>query len=423
MASDLMMSAAAPAAIFDVETATRAYLDTLQGPARAKSDAYFEGGYWLILWSALVGVVVHGAMLHFGWSAAWSRWTERVTRGRVVQSALYAVPFTLAGAVLALPWTVYTGYFREKKYGLVNQDFGAWAVEQGIALGVALVATVIFLAVFFAVIRRSPKRWWLWGTAAVTVLVALMVAVAPVFVAPLFNTYTPMAEGQLRDEILAMARSEGIPADNVYVFDASKQTKRISANVSGLGPTIRISLNDNLLNRTSPPEIKAVMGHEMGHYVLGHIFTLILYVSLMVAAFLLFLWWATPRILARYGRKWGVRDVADPAVTPLFALLAAVAGLLATPLFNTIIRVHESQADAFGLDAAREPDGFALTAMKLSEYRKIEPSALEEALFFDHPSGRTRVRMAMEWKARHLAELPPEERAMVVPSPAAAAAP
>jgi STE24 endopeptidase len=127
--------------------------------------------------------------------------------------------------------------------------------------------------------------------------------------------------------------------------------------------------------------------------------------------------------MARYGQKWGVRDVADPAVTPLFALLAAVAGLLATPLFNTIIRVHESQADAFGLDAAREPDGFALTAMKLSEYRKIEPSALEEALFFDHPSGRTRVRMAMEWKARHLAELPPEERAMVVPSPAAAAAP
>ena len=423
MASDWMMSAAAAAASFDVETATRAYLDSLTGPARAKSDAYFEGGYWLILWGSLVGVAIHGAMLHFGWSAAWSRWTERVTRGRVRQSALYAIPFTLIGAALALPWTIYTGYFREKKYGLVNQDFGAWAAEQGIGLGVALVATVIFLAILFAVIRRSPKRWWLWGTAAVTVLLALMIAVAPVFVSPLFNTYTPMAKGQLRDEILAMARAEAIPADNVYVFDASKQTKRISANVSGLGPTIRISLNDNLLNRTSPEEIKAVMGHEMGHYVLGHIFTLILFVSLMVAAFLLFLWWATPRILARYGQKWGVRDVADPAVTPLFALLAAAAGLIETPVFNTIIRVHEIQADAFGLDAAREPDGFAAIAMKLSEYRKIEPSPLEEALFFDHPSGRARVHMAMEWKARHLAELPPEKRIMVVPNPAAAAAP
>ena len=425
MTSDWMMTAAATAANFDVETATRAYLESLQGPARAKSDAYFEGGYWLILWGTLVGVAVHWAMLHFGWSAAWGRWTERVTGGRARQAALYAIPFTLVGALLALPWTIYTGYFREKKYGLLNQDFGAWASEQAISLAVSLVITAIILTVIFAMIRRSPRRWWLWGGAAMTAVIAVMVAVAPVFIAPLFNTYTPMDEGQLRDEILAMAKAHDVPADNVYVFDASKQTKRISANVSGLGPTIRISLNDNLLNRTSPAETKAVMGHELGHYVLNHVATLILYLSLMIITFLLFLWWATPRILARYGQKWGVRDVTDPAVTPLFALIAAVAGLIATPLFNTIIRTHELQADAFGLDAAREPDGFALTAMKLSEYRKIEPSPFEEAIFFDHPSGRTRVHMAMEWKARHLAQLPFEKRAMVVPpvSPGEAPAP
>jgi STE24 endopeptidase len=424
MTSDWMMIAAATAAAnFNVEAATRAYLDTLQGAARAKSDAYFEGGYWLILWGTLVALVVNWVMLRLGWSGAWSRWTERVTNGRVRQSALYAIPLTVVGALLALPWTIYTGYFREKQYGLLNQNFGAWSKEQAISLAVSLVVTAIMLAVIFAVIRRSPKRWWLWGGAAMTVLIAIMVAVAPVFIAPLFNTYKPMAEGPLRTEILAMAKASNIPADNVYVFDASKQTKRISANVSGLGPTIRISLNDNLHNRTSPPEVKAVMGHEMGHYVLGHVFRTILYLSLLIIAFLLFLWWATPRILTRYGQKWGVRDVADPAVTPLFAMIAAVAAMLATPLLNTIVRVQESEADAFGLDAAREPDGFALTAMKLSEYRKIEPSLLEEAIFFDHPSGRTRVHMAMEWKARHLGELPPEKRAMVVPSPAAEQAP
>jgi STE24 endopeptidase len=422
--SDWMMTvAAAAAANFNVEAATRAYLDTLQGAARAKSDAYFEGGYWLILWGTLVALVTSWITLHFGWSAAWSRWTERVTNGRVRQAALYAIPFTLVGALLALPWTIYTGYFREKQYDLLNQNFGAWSKEQAIALAVSLVITAIMLAVIFTVIRRSPKRWWLWGGVAMTAIIAVMVAVAPVFIAPLFNTYTPMAEGPLRTEILAMAKASNIPADNVYVFDASKQTKRISANVSGLGPTIRISLNDNLLNRTSPPEVKAVMGHEMGHYVLGHVLRTILYFSLLIIAFLLFLWWATPRILARHGQKWGVRDVADPAVTPLFAMIAAVAAMLATPLFNTIVRTQESEADAFGLDAAREPDGFALTAMKLSEYRKIEPSPLEEAIFFDHPSGRTRVHMAMEWKARHLAELPPEKRVMVVPSPAEEQAP
>jgi STE24 endopeptidase len=424
MMSDWMMTAAAAAAAnFNVEAATRAYLDTLQGAARAKSDTYFEGGYWLILWGTLVALITNWVMLRFGWSSAWSRWTERVTNGRIRQAALYAIPFTLVGALLALPWTIYTGYFREKQYDLLNQNFGAWSKEQAIALAVSLVITAIMLAVIFAVIRRSPRRWWLWGGAAMTVLIAIMVAVAPVFIAPLFNTYKPMAEGSLRTEILAMAKASNIPADNVYVFDASKQTKRISANVSGLGPTIRISLNDNLLNRTSPPEVKAVMGHEMGHYVLGHVFRTILYFSVLIIAFLLFLWWATPRILARYGQKWGIRDVADPAVTPLFAIIAAVAAMLATPLLNTIVRVQESEADAFGLDAAREPDGFALTAMKLSEYRKIEPSPFEEAIFFDHPSGRTRVHMAMEWKARHLNELPPEKRAMVVPSPAEEQAP
>ena len=129
------------------------------------------------------------------------------------------------------------------------------------------------------------------------------------------------------------------------------------------------------------------MGHEIGHYVLNHVGTLILYLSLMIVAFLLFLWWATPRMLARYGPQWGVRDVGDPAVTPLFALLAAVG----RPDRDAVVQhdhpVHESQADAFGLDAAREPDGFASTAMKLSEYRKIEPSAFEEAIFL-RPSVR-----------------------------------
>jgi STE24 endopeptidase len=239
--------------------------------------------------------------------------------------------------------------------------------------------------------------------------------IAPVFIAPLFNEYKPMAAGPLRDEILAMARKENIPADNVYVFDQSKQTDRVSANVSGLGPTVRISLNDNLLNRATPAGVKAVMGHEMGHYVLGHLARLVLYNSLLVGVVVFLLWWWTPRILQRFGERWGVRDVADPAVAPLFAIFVVVFGLLATPLVSTITRTVEAEADAFGLDAAREPDGFAAIAMLLSEYRKIEPTELEEVVFYDHPSGRSRVRMAMEWKARHLNELPPDQRAIVHP--------
>jgi STE24 endopeptidase len=207
------------------------------------------------------------------------------------------------------------------------------------------------------------------------------------------------------------------------VFDASRQTDRISANVSGLGPTIRISLNDNLLNRTSPEEVKAVMGHELGHYVLNHaVKNLVGFTAIFLVIFL-FLWWAAPRLLTRHGRAWGVNEVADPASLPLLAALASVALLLATPLTNSITRWHEIEADRFGLDAAREPDGFAKVAMRLSEYRKLEPGPVEEAIFFTHPSGYHRARMAMEWKARHLNQLPPEKRVMRRPSPLPVKAP
>jgi STE24 endopeptidase len=279
------------------------------------------------------------------------------------------------------------------------------------------VTGAIFFAIIYAVVRNSPKRWWLWGTGAFAVLSMILIMLAPLFIEPLLNKYTPMQAGPVRSEILRIAHEQGIPTDNVYVVDASRQSKRISANVAGLGPTIRIALNDNLLNRSNLAGIKAVMGHEMGHYKLYHIQKLVLYLSLMALAALAIAYWAMPRLLARHGDRWGVRDVADPGSAPLFLALLAVLSLPGGLIFNSIVRHHESEADAFGLDAAREPDGFAMTAMQLSEYRKIEPAPLEEVLFYDHPSGRTRVSMAMEWKARHLGELPPDQRRIIVMTP------
>jgi STE24 endopeptidase len=413
----ILLAAASAAQGFDVEAATRAYLDTLQGVARAKSDSYFEGGYWLPLWGALVSILAYWAMLHFRWSAKWSCWAGRVTSRRWLQPAVYALPFTLAGAALTLPWTIYVAYYREHQYGLSNQSFLAWLSEWSIMLGVGLVTGAVFFAIIYAVIRNSPKRWWLWGTIATGALLSVLILLAPVFVEPLLNKYTAMEAGPVRSEILRIAHEQGIPTEEVFIVDASRQTKRISANVSGLGPTIRIALNDNLLNRSNTAGIKAVMGHEMGHYKLYHIQKLLLYLTLMALAGFLVTFWAVPRLLARNGERWGVTDVADPGSAPVFwgllALLAVPGGIL----FNSIIRYHESEADAFGLEAAREPDGFAMTAMQLSEYRKIEPGTWEERIFFDHPSGRTRVRMAMEWKATHLDELPADQRGIIVMTP------
>lgn len=386
---------------FDVEQATRAYLALLQGPARAKSDAYFEGGYWLIAWDAVVAVAVAAVLLATGWSARFRDWAERRTTRRWLQPALYALPYTVAATLLALPWAIYEGFVRERQYGLMNQSLAEWGVDQGKALAVGLVMTALLFMAVFGVIRRFPRGWWVLGTGVFALFLIFGALVAPVFVAPLFNKYTEMPAGPLRTRIEALAAASHIPAQHIYVSDASRQTKRISANVSGFGPTVRITLNDNLLNRTGPDEVAAVMGHEMGHYVLGHVYRLIGLFSLLILLNFLFVSRAAPALIARNPR-WGVRGVADPAAAPLLLALATLGAALLTPANNSIIRRQEAQADTYGLDQARQPDAFALVAMRLSEYRKIEPGPVEEAVFFDHPSGATRVRHSMQWKKDHV---------------------
>ena len=407
-----LLPLAAQAAPFDVETATRAYLDTLQGAARAKSDAYFEGGYWLVLWGALVSLLVDGLLLGFRFTAKLRDFAESRFKRPFPIIWLTALGYSLVGWLLILPWSIYTGFVREAQYGLMNQTFAEWFIDSLKGLGISLVVAPLIMAAIYAVIRRFPKNWWLLGTGLVTAFGAFAMLLAPVYIAPLFNTYTEMSAGPVRDRIVAMATSRGIPAEHIYVFDASKQTKRISANVSGIGPTIRISLNDNLLNRSTPQEIAAVMGHEMGHYKLNHVWWGLLFLTCLAATAFFLISRIAPRLITRYGARWGVRDLADPASLPVLGILITLFGLIATPLQNTMIRVDESQADAFGLDVAQEPDGFASVAMKLSEYRKIEPTPFEEMLFFDHPSGATRVRMSMQWKNDHV-----PNAQMVVPPP------
>ena len=403
----------AHAATFDVETATRAWLDTLQGPARAKSDAYFEGGYWLILWGTVVSVLADALLLRFGLSVRFRNLGERLFKARAGVTWITALCYSLAGTLLTLPWSIYTGFVREKQYDLVNQSFGAWLFDLTKDVGINLVIFPLIAMAVYGVIRRFPKNWWVAGTGVIAAFFAFGMLLGPVYIAPLFNTYTELPAGPIRDRIVAMAKSKNIPSEHIYLFDASKQTKRISANVSGIGPTIRISLNDNLLNRSTPQEIAGVMGHEMGHYVLNHVWWGLAFFSALAALAMFVISRIAPSLIARLGAKWGgIRDLGDPASMPVLGILMAVFFMLATPLTNTMIRVDESQADAFGLDVAQEPDGFASAAMKLSEYRKIEPGPVEEMLFFDHPSGATRVRMSMQWKKDHV-----PNAQMVLPPP------
>lgn len=392
------------AAAFDVDAATRAYLATVSGAARLRSDAYFEGGYWLILWGALVSIAVAYLFLRSGWAARLSTWAQRVTGGRLFLATLLCVlAFIAAETLLTLPWSYYTEFAREHQYGMSNQSFGEWLGEAAKGAAISIPITALAVAALFVGVRRAPTRWWAYGAAGTAALMAFGIAVAPVLIEPLFNDYKPMAASPLQAEILRMARANGVPAENVLVVDASRQTKRISANVAGLGSTTRVALNDNLLATKDDGGTLSVMGHELGHYVLGHIVTLIIGFTLLITIGFLIVARAVPALIAR-NPGWGISGIGDPGAFPVWSIVFTLFFLLLTPVTNSMVRFHESQADIFGLNAARAPDGFARSALRLGTYRKLEPTPLEEAVFFDHPSGHTRIHMAMQWKAEHLGE-------------------
>ena len=391
---------------FNVETATQAWLDTLTPAQKAKSNAYFEGGYWLQLWGLLVSLAVAAVFLRLGLGRRLQAVVNQIRRPNLQNLAFCAFYLVLA-ALLTFPWTVYTDFFREHHYGLSNQTFGAWLSEALIGLAISTVVGSLLLMALYVAIRRTGRRWWVWGGTVAVLFIFVSAFLGPVFISPLFNKYTPLPASPVRAQLLSLARANDVPATNVYLVDASRQSKRVSANVSGLGATIRISLNDNLLRRCSPEEVQGVMGHELGHYVLNHIYKNVLEIGLVILIGFAFVDWGFRRLTARSGPAWGISGLSDVAGLPLLVALFSVFTFLATPVFNTIIRTAEMEADQFGLNAAREPDGEAAVDMKLSEYRKISPGSWEEILFFDHPSGHTRVHTAMQWKAEHLSDPQP----------------
>jgi STE24 endopeptidase len=392
----------AAAANLDPAAATQAWLDTVPADKRAKSDAYFEGGYWLILWNFLLTAAIAIFLLQSRISARLRDFAERVTRFKAMQVVLYFVPYLIIFALLSFPLALYQDFFREHKYGLATQTFGPWLADQLKALVVVLIFGSFALIVLYAVFRRAPRTWWMWGTLVAVVLSMFGNFISPVFVEPMFNTYKPLDDPAIREPILALARANEIPVDKVFVVDASRQTTRISANVAGFMGTTRIALNDNLLKQCTLPEIREVMGHEMGHYVLNHTAKLTMYLGIFAL-----IGFALARVLfdraqQKWGERWGVRGISDPAGFPLLVLIFAVYGFVITPFNNTAIRVTEREADAFGLNTAREAEASAKIALKLGAYRKLNPGPLEEFIFFDHPSGRARIRMAMDWKAARL---------------------
>ncbi len=386
---------------FDATKATNAYLATYSGEKRARSDAYFEGGYWLTLWNFLYVVGVFLVLLATGFSAKMRDWAQRIVRRPGLQDFIYWAQFMVAVFVIGLPLSIYEDYLREKQYGLMNQTFAAWMIDDLKSLAVSVVFGGVAIMVLFWVARRLPGTWQIWGAVATLGFLAFGMLIGPVYIAPLFNTYKPFEDQKMLAPILSLARANGIPVTHVYEVDASRQSNRVSANVSGFMGTERVTLNDNLLKRCSPEAVLGVMGHEMGHYVLNHVYKGLLFFLVVIVVFYSLLRRALDWSLARWGERWRLRGIGDIAIVPLAALWLTIFGFVFTPVDNTFIRTQEYEADMYGLNAARQPDGEAEADLLLGEYRKLDPSPMEEFIFFDHPSGRTRIYAAMRWKAEH----------------------
>ncbi len=367
-----------------------------------RMEAYSHGNYILHLAHFLWTAGILGLIVFSGSGATLQAWAGRLTRSPNLKVAIYTAFLIVVSFVAVLPLTVYSGFVREQQYGFANQTFAAWMGDQGKALLVSVVLQPVFFVVLYAVIRRQGRRWWLAGWCLTISFAILIIVVAPVFIAPLFNTFEPVKDARLRSDILAMARQEGITANEVYQVDASRQSGHNNAYVTGLFGTQRIVLYDTVLKSFTPREIKTIMGHEMGHYVLHHIWKTVAFLAgLILPGFYLVDRVSRRLIEGRPGL--GIAAISEPSSLPLIVLVLSVFLFLVGPAIATFSRMQEHQADLFGLESTRDPAAAASAFLKfgkldLDEYH-VHP--LIEALLYSHPSLENRIRCAQEYAKKH----------------------
>jgi Zn-dependent protease with chaperone function len=367
-------------------------------PMSEKAVRYYKSGTLLWVLNTVLGLLIPVVFLFTGFSSRIRNWAQRVSHKWFLVIAIYFLIFTIINFIIYLPLSYYQDFVRQHAYGLSNQTFNKWMSDSLKGLLVGLIIGVLFLWVPYLLLKKSPRRWWLYTGILSIPFFILIILISPIWIDPLFNKFGPMKNKELEQKILALADRAGISGGRVYEVDKSVDTKTVNAYVSGFHNTKRIVLWDTIISKLNQRQLLVVMGHEMGHYVLNHVYKMLLAFGVIIAIGFGLTAWAYPRLAARYPR-WGVAGIADPAGLPVIVLIFTVYTFLLTPLLNTIVRTNEYEADVFGLNAARQPDGFAEAALLLSDYRKLQPSPLEEFIFFDHPSGHTRIFTAMRWKA------------------------
>ena len=381
---------------FDVEAATAAYIDGLGEEALAQAAAYTTGNQWLILWGLLISAIVTLIIIRTGWL---TKTDDKLSkRGFIIRVFSISAVYLVVSEVLEMPWSVFAGWWRETEYGRTSQPLMDFLSQGLLALAISVLLFGLFLVAIYAFIQKAKRLWWLWGGAFSGVCVAVLMVVGPTYIAPLFNDYQPVPPGEVRDAVEAMAINAGIPTDRIFMYDGSRQSNNFTANVAGIGGAARIAISDVALDEATLDEVKAVTGHEIGHYKLGHVWDgVFLTIVLVMASF-----FVADKAFNPVAQLFGAReDIGDPSTLPVLLFLVGVITMFTQPVSNTLSRMNETEADHYSYEMVNLPDGMASALIKTAEYRNPRPDKLEEWLFYTHPSVERRVQAAMEWKASH----------------------
>ncbi|HEX5386550.1 MAG TPA: M48 family metallopeptidase [Gemmatimonadales bacterium] len=360
---------------------------------------YHETGTVLWVLDTLIGLAIPAVILFTGWSAGLRNAARRVGRGWAGTVVVYAIVYLVLTSLVVAPLSYYEGFVREHAYGLTHQTFAKWLRDWITALGVGCVIGAIVGLVAYGILRRA-RRWWLWTGLAALPLLIIGFVVAPVWIAPLFNRFGPLENKTLERRILAEADRAGITGSRVYEVNKSVDTEKLNAYVAGIGGTKRIVLYDTILRKFTPDEILFVLGHEMGHYVLGHVTALLLtaWAAIVLTLWLIFRW--SGSLIARWDRRFGFTTLADPASVPLLLLLGGVISLGIAPFELFVSRHVEHEADRFGLELTRDNHAAASSFVKLDKENLGVPyDGLIDLLWRDgHPSDAERIEFANTYR-------------------------
>lgn len=332
-----------------------------------KAVRYYRSGNVLWAIGMIWGFAVPLILLFTGLSAKMRDWSRAAGRKWLFTIVIYAVLFSVVTWVLDLPLAYYSGYVRQHAYDLSNQTPAKWWGDalKGLLVGTIMLALILWVP--FLLIRKSPRRWWLWSGIAAIPFIVLMLLVSPVWIDPLFNEFGPMKNKELEQSILSLAERAGIEGGRVYEVEKSVDTKAVNAYVTGFSNTKRIVLWDTIIEKLDRDELLFVMGHEMGHYVLKHVAQIILLASLMIIAGLYAVHRLAEALIRRHGRRWGFSELGDVAALPLIVLLFGLATFILTPALLMVTRHNEHESDRFGLEITRNNRAAATAFIKLQQ--------------------------------------------------------